>query len=160
ALLLVLALVVAAWFSLAPKKSRTIHSIAVIPFVNQSSDKSTDYLSDGITDNMINRLSQLPDLKVLARGTVFTYKGKEVDPRTLGRNLDVDALVTGKVIQNAQEISVDVSLVRTVDGTQLWGDRYSGNIQEVQSFENEILRQIAGKLQPKMNEAVASQITK
>ncbi|HEY4490391.1 MAG TPA: serine/threonine-protein kinase, partial [Acidobacteriota bacterium] len=81
-----------------PSGDPMIHSIAILPFANTAHDPETEYLSDGITEGIIDRLSQLPNLKVLARGTVFTYKGKQVDPRKAGKELDVDALVTGTVL--------------------------------------------------------------
>jgi serine/threonine-protein kinase len=102
--------------SVLPEKS-----IAVLPFDNQNRDPDTDYLSDGIPESIINSLSQLSQLKVMARSAVFQYKGKEVDPRKVGRDLGVRAVLMGRLIQQGNNLTIRTELVNVSDGTELWG---------------------------------------
>lgn len=85
-----------------------IRSIAVLPFVNASGNPDTEYLSDGITDSLINNLSQLPNLKVMSRNSVFHYKGKETDARAVGRELDVQAVLTGRLVQRGDSLAISL----------------------------------------------------
>jgi TolB-like protein/Flp pilus assembly protein TadD len=146
--LLMLIAIVAFLVSVVPRKSSTIRSLAVLPFANSSPNKANDYLSDGITENMINQLSHLPDLKVMARSTVFTYKGKETDPRAVGRELKVDAILTGRLLQQGDDLNIQVSLVRTSDGSNLWGEEYLGKVPEIFSVQKTILTEVSRKLRP------------
>src|SRR5437773_8934811 len=100
-------------------------SIAVLPFDNQNRDPDTDYLSDGIPESIINSLSQLSQLKVMARSTVFSYKGKDVDPRKVGNDLGVRAVLTGRLIQQGDNLTIRTELVNVADGTELWGQQYN-----------------------------------
>src|SRR5213078_405023 len=99
-------------------------SVAVLPFDNQNRDPNIDYLSDGITESIIHSLSQLSQLKVMARSTVFHYKGKEVDPRKVGHDLGVGAVVMGRVLQQGDNLTIETELVNVSDGTELWGQQY------------------------------------
>src|SRR5262249_30869019 len=105
-------------------ENKTVDSIAVLPFANTGGDLNVEYLSDGITESLINSLSQLPALKVIARTTVFRYKGREVDPQKIGRELKVRAVLTGRVAQQGEALSVQADLVDVTNGLQLWGERY------------------------------------
>jgi serine/threonine-protein kinase len=127
-------------------RSQKIHSLAVLPFVNINADPDLDYLSDGITESTINSLSQLPNIKVLARGTVFTYKGKPVDPRSAGRDLNVDAVVTGSIQQQGDTLIVQSNLVDTKDGAQIWGERYNRPQKDLLSVQTEISKEISRNL--------------
>lgn len=158
-LVLLIVAVAALRISLKPKDTETIRSIAVLPFANMSSDRQMDYLSDGITDHLINQLSRVPGLTVMARGTVFSYKDKEIDPRKIGRELNVDGIVTGKLLQQGQDLKIQVSLEKA-DGTHVWGEEYAGMIPGIFDIQDAILREIAGNLQPKMKGPVKSEITK
>src|SRR6185369_16431546 len=111
--------------SLLNAKGKNIDSMAVLPFVNSVGDPELDYLSDGITESIINSLSQLPKLRVMARTTVFRYKGQQVDPEKVGRDLKVDAVLTGRVIQQGDTFIIQTELVNTADGRQLWGEKYN-----------------------------------
>jgi len=143
---LILAAMVAIFISLRAGRNQTIHSLAVLPFLNLSNDPNSESLSDGITDTTINTLSQLPKLKVLARATVFTYKGKEVDPRQAGRDLNVDAVVTGSVFVQGNDLRVQINLVDAKDGSQVWGDQYNRKIQDIFSVQTEISNRISSEL--------------
>ena len=158
-LLLLIAAIAALRISLKPKDAEAIRSIAVLPFVNVSSDPQMDYFSDGITDNLINQLSRVPGLTVMARGTVFSYKNKEIDPRKVGRELNVDAIVTGKLLQLGEELKVQASLERA-DGTHVWGEEYAGKVTGIFDIQDAILKEITGNLQSKTKGAVQSQTRK
>jgi TolB-like protein/DNA-binding winged helix-turn-helix (wHTH) protein len=160
---LVVAAIIAffAWESLRKKSGGTIESIAVLPFSN--TDPNTEYLSDGITESLINSLSQLPQLKVIARTTAFRYKGKEADPRTVGRDLDVDAVLTGKLVQQGNSLVIQAELVNTSDGAQMWGERYERyerKLADIFTAKEEIVRQISERLRTPLTAAERKQIAK
>ena len=127
-------------------RKQTIHSLAVLPFVNATEDPEMEYLSDGITETAINSLSQLPNMKVLARGTVFTYKGKDDDPRKVGQDLNVDAVVTGNIQQQGKTLVIQANLVDTKDGVQIWGERYSRGFEDLLTVQAEISNEISRNL--------------
>jgi serine/threonine-protein kinase len=129
---------------------KTINSLAILPLVNASADSNVEYLSDGITESIINSLSQLPRLKVIARTTVFRYKGQETDPRTVGRDLGVDALVTGRVFQQGNMLVVQADMVSVADGSQLWGEKYNRKLSDILTVQEEIARQISDRLRLKL----------
>src|SRR5579863_3663390 len=104
--------------------SDQIDSIAVLPFVNATDDPNNEYMSDGLTDSLISTLSQLPNLKVMARGTVFRFNGNQESPQKIGQELQVGAVLLGRVTQHAGELGVQADLVNTADGTELWGSHY------------------------------------
>lgn len=157
-LLMVGALAVGGYFLFG--RPQTIHSIAVLPFADQSPGPGTEYLSDGITESMINRLSQLPNLKVLARGTVFTYKGKEVDPRAVGRELGVDAVVTGSVFHEKENLIVQVNLVNVSDGTQIWGEQYNRKMSDIFTVQTDISQEVSNGLHLKLSRPQEQQLKK
>src|SRR6478672_4581593 len=101
-----------------------ITSIAVLPFANDTGDRNTEYLSDGITESLINRLSQLPSVKVIARSSAFKYKGTRADLKEVANDLGVQAILTGRVIQRGDDLSISAELVNATDKTQIWGERY------------------------------------
>ena len=124
----------------------SVESIAVLPFANISGDQNTEYLSDGITESIINSLSQIPKMRVMARTTMFRYKGKNADPQTVGRELGVDAVVTGTTLQQGDTLVVQADLVKVTDGSQVWGDHFNRKLSDVLAIQDEIARQIADKL--------------
>lgn len=128
------------------RRSKTIESIAILPFSNAGTDPDTDYIADGLTENLINTLSQIPKLRVMARSTVFRYKGNHVDPRTAGRELGVRAIMTGRVLQRADKINIQVELVDVTDGAQMWGEQFSRPAHELQEIQQEIAASISKKL--------------
>lgn len=135
-------------YSRPSKRTSSINSIAVLPFVNDSVD--TEYLSDGITESLINSLSQFPTLRVMARSTAFRYKGRAIDPREVGRELGVDAVVMGRVSQRGHALSIQADLVNVADGSQLWGEQYNRTLSEVLTIQQEISSEIAERLTPKI----------
>jgi eukaryotic-like serine/threonine-protein kinase len=129
---------------------RTIESIAVLPFVHTGGDVETEYLSDGITEAVIMRLSRLSGLRVMARSSVFRYKGPDVDPIAAGRILGVAAVVTGRVLLRGDTLVVRVELVDLDDQSQLWGEQYSRKMADALAIENEIATQISETLRLKL----------
>ncbi|HEU5247909.1 MAG TPA: hypothetical protein VFU09_12545, partial [Candidatus Udaeobacter sp.] len=135
-------------------------SIAVLPFDNQNRDPDTDYLSDGITESIIHSLSQLSQLKVMARSTVFQYKGKEVDPRKVGHDLGVGSVVMGRLLQQGDELTIRTELVNVSDGTELWGQQYNRKLADVFAVQEEIAKEISEKLRLKLSGAERQQLAK
>jgi serine/threonine-protein kinase len=135
-------------------------SIAVLPFDNQNRNPGSDYLSDGIPESIINSLSQLSQLKVMARSTVFHYKGKEVDPRKVGHDLGVRAVLMGRLIQQGDNLTIRTELVNVSDGTELWGQQYNRKLADVFAVQEEIAKEISEKLRLKLSGAERQQLAK
>ena len=127
-----------------------IFSVAVLPFVNAGNDPNTEYLSDGLTESIINNLSQLPGLRVMARSTVFRYKGNEADPQKAGQELHVGAVLTGRLQQRGDMLIVQAELVDVDKGVQLWGDQYNRKLADVFAVQQEISQQISEKLRVRL----------
>ena len=141
-------------------KSKSIDSIAVLPFQNGGADAGTEYLSDGVTEGVINKLSQLPKLKVMARSTVFRYKGREVDPRAVGRDLRVRAVLSGRVKHVGDRIVITVELVDSHDGSHLWGEQYNRQIADLVTLQEEMSAEIAEKLRLRLTGAEKKRLRK
>jgi len=124
--------------------------VAVLPFENTSGDPDSEYLSDGITETLINSLSQLGRLRVLARSTVFRYKGRTQDPQQVGRELGAIAVLTGRVLQRGQTLVIGAELMDVANGLQLWGERYKRNVADIFDVQEEIARVIFEKLRVKL----------
>lgn len=136
----------------ARRRSRKhIDSIAVLPLVNSSNDPEIDYLCDGITESLINALSRIPRLRVMARSTVFRYKGREVDAQRVGLELNVRAVMTGRLHTIRDHFSIGAELVDVSDGSQLWGDQYTRKLSEVLAVQDEISSDIGEKLKLKLS---------
>jgi serine/threonine protein kinase/Flp pilus assembly protein TadD len=151
---------IAAYFYFHSASSGTINSVAVLPFINVSKDQNTEYLSDGISESLINHLSQLPQLKVIARSSTFMYKGKEVDPQEAARALGVQAIVTGHVLQRGDDLQISVELVRASDKTQMWGEQYNRKAADLQTVQSEIARTISDKLRLRLSGAQEEQLAR
>ena len=123
-----------------------IESIAVLPFENQNRDASVEWLSDGVTESIINNLAQLPNLRVSPRSTVFHYKGANVDPLAVGKELGVRAVLSGRFLQTGDNVTISVELVDVRDNKQLWGDRFSHKVADVLAMQQEISQQISERL--------------
>jgi serine/threonine protein kinase/Tfp pilus assembly protein PilF len=133
-----------------PRK-KSINFIAVLPLDNTTADPHTEYLSDGITESIINSLSQLPGLRVMARSTVFRYKGRDVDPLEIGNELGVHAIVMGRVLQRGDKLNIQAELVDARDGSQLWGEQYNRDFSDLISVQEEISREITEKLRLRLS---------
>jgi serine/threonine protein kinase/tetratricopeptide (TPR) repeat protein len=128
-----------------------IDSIAVLPFVNVSKDSKTEYLSDGITESLINSLSQLPNLSVMSRNTVFRYKDQSTDPERVGNDLGVRTILTGRLIQSGDELLISVNLEDVQNKRQIWGAQYNRKLSNLVSVQEEIAGDIYGRLRPKLD---------
>lgn len=142
------------------RSRKAIDSLAILPLVNASGDPDTEYLSDGITESIINTLSQLPKLRVMARSTVFRYKGGEVDPQVVGRELGVRAVLTGRVLQRGELLIIKAEMADAGDGSHLWGEQYSRKLSDIFTIEEEISREISEKLRLKLSGAEKKQLAK
>jgi serine/threonine protein kinase/Tfp pilus assembly protein PilF len=129
----------------------TITSLAVLPFTHQSSDANTEYLSSGITQSLINSLSELPGLRILSRNAVLGYRGRDVDPRVAGRELQVQSVLTGRVTPDGDVLDIQSELVDVASGAQLWGQRYRRPLSALLSVQDEIVREISAALRPALS---------
>jgi serine/threonine protein kinase len=125
---------------------RAIDSLAVLPFVNVSADADTEYLSDGITESLINSFSQLPNLRVMSRDSVFRYKGQQTTAQGVGRDLRVQAVLTGRVVQRGSNLLISTELVDVRDNSQIWGEQYNRRLTDILAVQSEIAREISEKL--------------
>jgi len=125
---------------------RSVDSLAVLPLVNATGDPETEYLSDGISESIINLLSQLPNLRVIPRTSAFRYKGLEADLKTVGRDLNVRTVLTGKMIQRGDRLVVQTELVDLANNAQLWGGHFNRKLEDIFDVQEELARQISEKL--------------
>ena len=137
-----------------------INSIAVMPFANASGDPNMDYLSDGVTESIINSLSRLTQLKVMASSTMFRFKGRESNPQAVGKELGVGAVMTGRMLQQGDKLIVSVELVNVADGTQLWGEQYNRRMSDILTVQEEITSEVSEKLRLKLSGAEKKRLTK
>jgi eukaryotic-like serine/threonine-protein kinase len=147
-------------WSLRSGKAAQIDSIAVLPFTNGGGDANSDYLSDGMTESLIDNLAHVPQLKVRSRNSVFHYKGKDVDVQRVGSDLGVAALVSGRVIPRGDTIEVSAELSDVRDNSVLWGQHYSGKSADIISLQQQIAGDIAEKLRSKLSTSEKQQVTK
>ena len=128
-----------------------ISSIAVLPFSNASSDPDTDFISDGITDNIIERLSQLPNFKVMSHTAVFHYKGRAIDPRAIGNELGVEVVLTGRLMKRKDALIINLELVNAKDNSHIWGEQYDRKLSEFLALQREIPLDVSDKLRLKLS---------
>ncbi|HYL83951.1 MAG TPA: protein kinase, partial [Candidatus Angelobacter sp.] len=150
----------AAWFGLSQSRGQAIESLAVLPFVNSSADPNSEYLSDGITESLINNLTELRGLRVMARSTVFRYKGKEADPQKVGQDLHVRAVLLGRLLQRGDTLVIQTELVDAVNGSQLWGAQYNRKLADVLAVQEDISRDISQNLRLRLTGAEKQRLTK
>lgn len=152
---------VGAWFFAGRATGgKQIESIAVMPFVNESDNADVEYLSDGMTETLINSLSQLPDLNVKARSSVFRYKGKEFDPKKIASELNVQAILPGRIIQRGDQLTLNLELIAAQTENMLWGSKYERKFSELVVLQNEIARDVSSKLKTKLSGADEQKVTK
>jgi TolB-like protein/Tfp pilus assembly protein PilF len=152
-LLVLAALVIAAaglgYFTLSGHEK--IESLAILPFVNVGGDAEGEYLSDGVTDSLINNLSQLPGLEVMSRYSVFKYKGGDQDPQVIGRELGVHAVLTGRIIERGDSVTISTELIDARHNTHIWGDREVWKLTDITTAEDAIARAISDKLRLRLS---------
>jgi serine/threonine protein kinase/tetratricopeptide (TPR) repeat protein len=140
--------------------AKIIDSLAVLPFENVSRDQGHEYLSDGIAGSLINNLATVPKLRVLAQSTVFRFKGRSIDPQAVGRELNVRAVLTGRIMQSGGSLRIGTELVDVATGTQLWGAQYNRKPGEIFAIQDEISNEISGNLRLKLTRADKKRLTK
>jgi len=150
---------VGAFYFVSSTHSR-INSVAVLPFSNASGDPSMEYLSDGITEGVIDRLSSLPNLKVISRTSAFHYKQRDIDPKKVARELGVEALVIGRVVERGDDLSVSAELVDAREDKQLWGEQYSRKTADIGSVQQEIATAISGNLRVRLTTEQQTRLAK
>jgi serine/threonine-protein kinase len=137
-----------------------INSIAVMPFVNQSGNADLEYLSDGMTDTLISSLSQLPNLNVKARSSVFRYKGTDTSPQTIGKDLNVQAILTGRIKQRSDQLTLNLELVDAQTENVIWSEQYDRKQSEIINLQSEIARDVSSKLKTKLSGADEKKLAK
>jgi serine/threonine protein kinase len=156
-----LAVLAAAFFIFrSQSEGKEISSIAVLPFVNTGNDPNTEYLSDGITESLINSLSQLPNLAVMARSSVFRYKGRDIDPQMVAKDLKVQAVVTGRIVQRGDQIIVSSELIDARTNRNLWGDQYDRKMSDLLAVQQDITGAISAKLRERLSAEPKKEIAK
>jgi serine/threonine-protein kinase len=141
----------ASWYYRSHTGGETISSVAVLPFVNAGADPNAEYLSDGITESLINSLSMLPHLKVMSRDSAFMYKGKDTDARTVGQTLGVRAVLKGRVMQRGDGLEISAELVDARDNSHIWGQQYSRKSSDLFALQDEISKEITTMLRMRLS---------
>ena len=141
-------------------RTSSIQSIAVMPFVNESGNADVDYLSDGMTETLISSLSQLPNLNVKARSTVFRYKGKTTDAKTIGKELNVQAVLNGRVVQHGDQLILSLELVDVQTENAIWSEQYNRKQSDLVSLQSEIAHEVSSKLRTKLSGADEQKLNK
>ena len=160
ALIVVGAAAAFAYFKYFAVKPQQISSIAILPFVNETKNADVEYLSDGMTESLINNLSQLSDLSVKARSSVFRYKGKEIEPQKAASELSVQAILSGRVVQRGDDLTLYLSLVDGRNGNQIWGQQYDRKLTDLVALQSEIARDVSQKLRVRLSGAEAQKVAR
>ena len=137
-----------------------IYSIAVMPFANESGNADLEYLSDGMTETLIRSLSQLPNLSVKSRSSVFRFKGKDADAKTIGKDLGVQAILNGRVTQRGDQLTLDLELINTETDNVIWTDEYDRKASDPVSLQSDIARDVSNKLKLKLTNADQQKLAK
>jgi eukaryotic-like serine/threonine-protein kinase len=145
------ATLIGGYFYYSRKSNTAIESIAVLPFENRSGSEDTDYLSDGLAESLIYRLSQLPNLKVSPTSSVMRYKGKGGELKTIANELGVSSVLTGRLVQRGDNLTISIELVDVRNNKLLWGEQYERKMSELLATQREIAAEIANKLQLKLS---------
>jgi TolB-like protein/Tfp pilus assembly protein PilF len=148
-----------AW-EVSSKRPQAIQSIAVLPFIFGTHDADSDDLSDGVTEAIIDTVSQVPGVRVMSRASVFRYKHKELDPQQVGRELKVDAVLTGSIAQHGDELVLSTELVKVDDGSHLWGKEYQRRKADLLTLQQEMAAEVSQRLQPNLTGAQRQRLTK
>lgn len=151
---------VAGYFYFSRKNNATIQSIAVMPFVNEGGNQDVEYLSDGMTETLIRSLLQLPNLNVKARSSVFRYKGKATDAKTVGKELNVQAILNGRVVQRGDQLTLSLELVDVQTENVIWSEQYIRKQSDLITLQSEIARDVSSKLKTKLSGADEAKLAK
>ncbi len=159
AIVVLLATLSGVYFLRDKSSAQDISSLAVLPFVNATGDGNNEYFTDGLTDSLISSLSQLPSIKVMARGTVFRFKTNQEDPAQVGKTLQVGAVLTGRVTQHGDELTIQTDLVNSSDGSELWGDQYVRKLADITQLQGDIARDVSNRLRVKLTGGEEQRLT-
>jgi TolB-like protein/Tfp pilus assembly protein PilF len=151
AVALVLAAMAAGGYYFLHRTPSAIDSVAVLPLANATSNSEMDYLADGITEGVINHLSRLPRLRVMARSTVFRYRQAQQDPLQIGRDLKVGAVIVGRLTQHGDTLNVETEMVDVSNGSQIWGEQYQRKASDIATLQDDIASDISGQLKLKVS---------
>jgi eukaryotic-like serine/threonine-protein kinase len=157
---LVVLLLGAVFFWLWTRQPNGVRSVAVLPFVNVGGDPNAEYLSDGITEGIINNLAQLPNMAVMSRSSVYRYKRPDVDPQAAGKELKVEAVLMGRVTHRGEQLSVSAELVETRSNRQIWGEQYNQRLTDVMAIQEQISQEISDKLRVRLTGEDKKRLTK
>lgn len=135
-------------------------SIAILPFINASGNPDMEYLSDGITESLINSLSQVPNLAVMSRSSVFRFKGRDTDAQATGQRLSVRTVLTGRVVQRGESLSIRAELIDVRSNRALWGEQYNRKLQDILAVQEEISTEISDKLRFRLTGEERKRLTK
>src|SRR5258708_6245542 len=160
AIVSVVVLIAVATFYFGSGRRIRINSVAVLPFANAGADPAMEYLSDGLTEGVIDRLSGLPNVKVISRTSAFRYKQRDIEPQKVAKELGVDALVTGRVVQRGDDLSISAELVDAREDKQLWGEQYSRKLADIVSIQQEIATAISGNLRIRLTSEEKTRLAK
>jgi serine/threonine protein kinase/Tfp pilus assembly protein PilF len=159
--IVVLGIVVASAFLWRGRSGgQEISSVAVMPFVNAGNDPNTEYLSDGLTESLINSLSQIPNLTVMSRSSVFHYKGHDVDPQAVAHDLKVQGVITGRIVQRGDQLVISVELIDARTNRNLWGDQYDRKLSDVLAVQQDITGAISARLRERLSGETKKQVAK
>jgi len=153
-------LVLATWFTVFRGQSQAIDSVAVLPFVNASGDADMEFLSDGITENLISNLSQLPNLRVMARSAMFRYKGNYADPQKVGQDLHVRAVLSGRLLRRGDTLIIQAELMDVAKDSQLWGGQYNRKAADVFMLQEDLSKEISERLRLRLTGEERRRLTK
>ncbi|MBA2527039.1 MAG: hypothetical protein H0V18_14850 [Pyrinomonadaceae bacterium] len=160
AALLAVTLAAYGYYRLAPHGGTMVSSVAVLPFQNASGDPNAEYLSDGLAESLINSLSQLQQLKVIARPSAFRYKGKDLDLAQVARELNVQAVINGRVVQRGDVLSISVELIDARNNAQLWGKQFTRKSSDIFALQEDITRQVTDSLRVRLMGEQRERLTK
>ncbi len=138
-------------FSLFSRNRAAVESVAVLPIINESGDNTTDYLADGMTETLIKNLSQLPKLKVMSKISVLRYKNGDIDPRQVGRELNVQAVLSGRIVKRGDGVEISIELADAREGTRIWGEQYTRKFSDMMVLQEEILRGVSQNIRLNLN---------
>ena len=148
------------WWLLPVNSGKQIGSIAVLPILNTTGDPDIDYLSDGVTDNIIDHLARLPDLKVIAHNAVFHYKGKEMNPRSIGSELAVEAVLMGRLAKRGEAVSISLELIDANDNSHIWGKQYDRQMSDLIALQSDIPLDVSQKLRLRLSSETKERLTR
>ncbi|NOT48543.1 MAG: protein kinase [Acidobacteria bacterium] len=148
-----------AYFTFFVGSTKQIESIAVMPFVSEGGNQDIEYLSDGMTESLIKSLSNLPNLNVKPRSSVFRYKGKDTDLKTIGKELNVEAILNGRIVQRGEQITLSLELIDVQNDKVLWTEQYQRSQSDLVTLQSEIAKDVSSKLKSKLSGAEEAKVT-